>query len=229
MIVKLALNVFTKNWQQLSNAAKQSLGRSGAIRPERQFLLGHMKGNSNILQGMKNRGIDIRHLQSNIVAQPGGMPESMKSGVLLNMHDALNKTKSILPMMGINPRILPKDTTKAGRYFASQIQRHEMREIDTGIKKLKDLPSREKLEQSVPKIIKFISNDINHPHIMRKIKAFKKWVTYHPEMMELEKGKFLGHHSKAIPMADVKQFKILPNTLGKPMYNMRMKEFPYDR
>ena len=227
MIIKLALNSFTKNWQSLSNVAKQTIGRSGAIRPERQFLMGHIAGNENILQNMKNHGINIRHLQSTIVAQPGGMPESTKSGILINMKNALEKTRSVLPAIGINPKILPKDTSKSGRYFASQLQRHEMREIDTGIKKLKQLPSKDRLESGIPNIIKFIQNDPQHPHIGRKIKAFGKYVGKHPEFMDLEQGKFLGHHSKSIPMADIKQSKSLPNQLGKPMYDMRMKEFNY--
>jgi hypothetical protein len=230
-LIKIALNAFTKNWQNLSNTAKQTIGQSGAIRSERKFIMGHIEGNKNILQNMRNKGINISHIDSQIYQQAGGMPLTRNSGVLINAKQAFSKTKEILPQIGVDTN-LGKETSKSGRYFTTQVHRHEMREVESGVNKLRNLENPKVLEKKViPRIYNFVRDfnpqDTSNLNKVRMNNFNDYMLKNLKEMQPLEEGKFLGHHSKSIPVADIKQSLKMPNNLGKSMLNMRLAEHPY--
>lgn len=224
-LIKLATNAFTRNWQNLSNASKITIGKSKAIRPERQFLVGHIKGNENIAAKMAKNNINISHVHSNILPQyPMGMATSSKSGILVNVKDTFKNLKELLPKLG-NTANIGKENSKKGRYLTSQVKRHELREIDVNVNKIRKA-NNSKTEKINKAFGDFIKKD-DKENAMKDIGKLMKRKHYLETMKISQKGMFGGHGNKSIPMADIKQSLKMPNNLGKPMLDMRLQEFPY--
>lgn len=225
-LIKTAVNAFTKNWNTLTNEAKIAIGKSGAIRSERKFLLGHIQGTKNIITDIKNKHNlqEIAYKPSKVMNTPAGALVSSNKGLIVNLDKTHQQLKDVLPQLGISTKI-PKETSKSGRYLQSQIHRHESREIDAVANKIGDLNNKKYkgILEATGKLVSDTSLE-EFPKKMKNLYRRKNIGEFNEKVLS---GMVSGHHNMSIPLKDISESNKLPNNLGKTMLDMRNQEFPY--
>jgi len=224
-LIKLA-NALTEHWADLSKASKILAGKAGMVRSDRKSIIGSITHNNVLRKQLEDKGIKIHYMTSKkIFPQPGGMPLDKKNAALVNLKNPHETLSNYLSNVGLDSKILGKETSHQGRFVNSQFHRHELREIIHGMKNMEKSSDPKQMAKATKLTTAFIKKDSLGPkHVAKFGQRVQK---YNKVIQELDDRKFLGHHSKSIPLNDIRESKLAPGNLGLPMLRIRKLEHPY--
>lgn len=209
-LIKLA-NALTRNWHLLSDAEKIIAGKAGMVKSQRKYILGHIKGNQNILKPYKNK---IKFINNDNYTP--GYTTNLKYGKqeINQVHKGADflKEHNLLPSLKGNQRHM----TDAIAY------RHETREGIAGYNRYKNYSkyNKTKFNKNITDVTHFMSSK-NKPEFTQEM--FQSLVKLNT-LPNFSSSSYAGHMNTSIPLKDMLDMQKIPHkSLISAMINMREK------